>query len=70
VEAFEVMKLGFGTDFQLLTAHQESTNIARDYKKPLSPEILEWQPILQENPVLNGMERIFKTGLSASKNNT
>lgn len=29
VEAEEVVKLGFGTDFQLLSAHQESTNIAR-----------------------------------------
>jgi hypothetical protein len=29
VEAFEVMKLGFGTDVPLLTPHQESKNIAR-----------------------------------------
>ena len=57
VEALEVLKLGFGTDFQLLTAHPESTNVPTGYKKPLSQEILEWRPNLQQDLVLNAMER-------------
>ena len=57
VEAFEVLKLGFGTDFQLLTARQESTNIPTGYKMPSSQEILVWRPNLQENLVLKAMER-------------
>jgi LmbE family N-acetylglucosaminyl deacetylase len=57
VEAFEVLKLGFGTDFQLLTASQESTNIPTGYKMPSSQEILVWRANLQENLVLNAMER-------------
>jgi LmbE family N-acetylglucosaminyl deacetylase len=57
VEAFEVLKLGFGTDFQLLSTYRESANIPTGYKKPLSQEILKWWPIMQENLVLNRMRR-------------
>jgi len=57
VEVFEVLKLGFGTDFQLLSAHPESTNVPTGYKKPLSQDILEWRPNLQQDLVLNAMER-------------
>jgi len=63
VEAFEVLKLGFGTDFQLLAADPESTSVPTGYKEPLSQEILEWRPNLQQNLVLNTME----SGLSARK---
>jgi LmbE family N-acetylglucosaminyl deacetylase len=53
VEAFEVLKLGFGTDFCLLTANKDSTRVAIDYKNPFPQEILEWRrPLLQENPIL------------------
>jgi LmbE family N-acetylglucosaminyl deacetylase len=53
VEAFEVLKLGFGTDFRLLTANKGSTRIAIDYKNRLPQEVLEWRrEVLQENPVL------------------
>jgi hypothetical protein len=57
VEAFEVLKLGFGNDFQLLTSHQESTNIPTSYKKTLSQETLKWWPIMQETLALNTMRR-------------
>lgn len=53
VEAFEVLKLGFGTDFRLLTANKDSTRVAIDYKNRLPQEVLEWRrEVLQENPVL------------------
>ena len=53
VEAFEVLKLGLGTDFHLLTAHKDNTGSALDYRNPLPQEILEWRrEVLQENPVL------------------
>jgi LmbE family N-acetylglucosaminyl deacetylase len=58
VEAFEVQKLGFGTDFQLLSAHPEESKIAAGYKNPLSQEVLEWRrPAPVENPILNTFER-------------
>jgi LmbE family N-acetylglucosaminyl deacetylase len=57
VEAFEVLKLGFGTDFQLLTAQREPTRIGLNYKKPL-PQVLEWRrPTPVENPILNAIEQ-------------
>lgn len=53
VEAFEVLKLGFGTDFCLLSANKDSTRVGIDYKNPLPQEILEWRrEVLEENPVL------------------
>ena len=53
VEAFEVLKLGFGTDFRLLAANKDSTRVAIDYKNLLPQEVLEWhREVLQENPVL------------------
>ena len=51
VEAFEVLKLGLGTDFQLLTALNDNISDL-DYMNP-PHEILEWRrEVLQENPVL------------------
>jgi LmbE family N-acetylglucosaminyl deacetylase len=48
VEAFEVLKLGLGTDFRLLTATRSSTGIDMGYKNELTPEILELRrPLLQ-----------------------
>jgi len=49
-EAFEVLKLGLGANFQLLTAHRENTRTL-DYNNP--PWVLEWRrDRLQENTVL------------------
>ncbi len=53
VEAFEVLKLGFGTDFCLLTAHKDNTRAVIGYRNPFPQDILEWhREVLQENPVL------------------
>jgi hypothetical protein len=58
VEAFEVLKLGLGTDFQLLSVHSDATRIGLNYKKPIPPEVLEWRrsaPV--ENTILNTVEQ-------------
>jgi LmbE family N-acetylglucosaminyl deacetylase len=51
VEAFEVLKLGLGTDFRLLTATQDNTRMAIGYKNQLTPEMLEFRPVQQEKQV-------------------
>ncbi|MGA9149066.1 MAG: PIG-L family deacetylase [Candidatus Nitrosopolaris sp.] len=54
VEAFEVLKLGLGVDFQLLTAHYDDIRSTADYKNQLPLEILEWRrEELQEKPVIS-----------------
>jgi LmbE family N-acetylglucosaminyl deacetylase len=58
VEAFEVLKLGLGTDFQLLSVHRDATKIGLNYKMTLPPEVLEWRrsaPV--ENTILNTVEQ-------------
>lgn len=53
VEAYEVLKLGIGTDFSLMTTNNNLTKVPTDYKKPFSTEILEWLgPTIQEEPRL------------------
>jgi LmbE family N-acetylglucosaminyl deacetylase len=53
VEAFEVLKLGLGIDFQLITSHNDDTRSTADYKNPLPLEILEWRrEELQKNPII------------------
>jgi hypothetical protein len=52
VEAGEVLKLGLGADFSLLTS--DNARRALDYN-PLPQEIFEWcREVPQENPVLKG----------------
>ncbi len=51
VEAIEVLKLGPGADFGLLTSYNDSTK--RAHYNPLPQEIFEWRrEVPQENPVL------------------
>lgn len=53
-ESYEVLKLGIGTDFCLLTSNNNITKVPGDYKKPFSNEILEWSgQTLQENPIVD-----------------
>jgi len=53
VEAFEVLKLGLGADFRLLTSYNDNARRALNYN-PL-PQIFEWRrEVPQENPVLKG----------------
>jgi LmbE family N-acetylglucosaminyl deacetylase len=52
VEAYEVLRLGVGSDFSLLTSNNNLTKVPADYKIPFSNEILEWSTI-EEKPILN-----------------
>ena len=54
VDAIEVLKLGPGADFDLLTSYNDNARRALDYN-PLPQEIFEWRrEVPQENPVLKG----------------
>jgi LmbE family N-acetylglucosaminyl deacetylase len=52
VEAYEVLKLGMGTDFSLLTTDNNLAKVPLSYKQPFSNEILEW-PTIEEKPMVN-----------------
>jgi LmbE family N-acetylglucosaminyl deacetylase len=54
VEAYQVLKLGIGTDFCLLTTNSNLTKVPADYKKPFYDEILEWNgQTIQEEPIVS-----------------
>jgi hypothetical protein len=54
VEAYEVLKLGIGTDFCLLTTNKNGRGIPAHHKKSLPDEIFEWlESMLTENPIIS-----------------